>query len=59
MDKIIDAYNEDYLYIFVNGSNIYGVTSFDDYTVELYKGNAALNSSVNHGGKTFTVTSIK
>lgn len=46
MDKIIDAYNEDYLYIFVNGSNIYGVTSFIDYSVELYKGNAVLNSSV-------------
>ena len=59
MDKIIDAYYEDYLYIFVSGSNIYGVTSFADCSVELYKGNAVLNSSVNHGGKTFTVTSIK
>ncbi len=58
-DKIIDAYNEDYLYIFVDGSNIYGVTSFDNYSVELYKGNATLNSTISHGGKSFKVTSIK
>lgn len=59
LDKIIDAYSEDYLYIFVDGSNVYGVTSFTDYTAELYSGSATVGKTVSHGGKTFTVTSVK
>lgn len=59
MNKIIDAYAEDYLYIFIEDSNIYGVTSFETNSVELYKGTGKINDTVSHGEKEFTITSKK
>lgn len=59
LNKIIDAYAEDYLYIFIEDSNIYGITSFETNSVELYKGNGKINDVVSHGEKQFVITTKK
>ncbi len=60
LENIKDYYCEDYLYMFIENSQVYGVTSFDDMTVELVGGSSDdIGNTVTCINKTYTVTSVK
>ena len=60
MNRINDAVPEDYLYIFVLDDEIFGITSFEEKTVELYDGTkTAVGDTVTYKDVEYTVASAK